>query len=49
MYDFETLALLLRAAGFDRPEQRAFGETALEPPPDSTHRRAETLYVEARR
>jgi SAM-dependent methyltransferase len=49
MYDFQTLALLLRAAGFDRPEQRAFGETALEPPPDSPHRRAETLYVEARR
>src|SRR3954454_6326461 len=24
MYDFETLALLFRAAGFDEPEQRAF-------------------------
>ena len=49
MYDFETLVLLLRAAGFGEPERRAFGETALEPPPDSAHRRDETLYVEARR
>jgi predicted SAM-dependent methyltransferase len=47
MYDFETLALVLRAAGFGNPEQRAFGETALEPMPDSEHRRDETLYVEA--
>jgi predicted SAM-dependent methyltransferase len=47
MYDFETLALLVRAAGFDGPEQRQFGETALEPIPDSAHRRDETLYVEA--
>jgi predicted SAM-dependent methyltransferase len=49
MYDFETLALLLRAAGFRAPEKREFGETDLDPPPDSPHRREETLYVEARR
>ena len=49
MYDLETLALVLRAAGFSSPEQRAFGETDLDPAPDSPHRRDETLYVEARR
>jgi predicted SAM-dependent methyltransferase len=47
MYDFETLELLLRAAGFESPERRAFGESRLEPVPDSEHRRDETLYVEA--
>ena len=47
MYDYDTLALVLRAAGFDEPEQRQFGETALEHTPDSAHRRDETLYVEA--
>ena len=47
MYDYETLALLLRAAGFDEPRQREFGATALERAPDSEHRRDETLYVEA--
>jgi predicted SAM-dependent methyltransferase len=49
MYDFETLSLLLRAAGFRYPERRTFGDTALDPPPDSEHRRDETLYVEAAR
>jgi predicted SAM-dependent methyltransferase len=49
MYDFETLALVLREAGFASPQQRLFGASALEPVPDSPHRRAETLYVEAMR
>lgn len=47
MYDFETLALVLRAAGFQAVEQRAFGQSRLEPAPDSEHRRVGTLYVEA--
>lgn len=47
MYDFETLALLLREAGFRRIEHSAFGESALQPQPDSEHRRRGTLYVEA--
>ena len=47
MYDFETMHLLLTAAGFEHVERRDFGETRLEPPPDSPHRRGETLYVEA--
>jgi SAM-dependent methyltransferase len=47
MYDFETLGLVVRAAGFSRVERRDFGESALDPVPDSAHREPETLYVEA--
>jgi SAM-dependent methyltransferase len=47
MYDFETLAYFLRAAGFPDPEHRGFGESRLSPCPDSEHREAETLWVEA--
>ena len=47
MYDFETLQLLVTAAGFQHVERREFGDTRLDPAPDSPHRRAETLYVEA--
>jgi hypothetical protein len=49
MYDAETLGLVLRAAGFEEPRQRRFGESSFEPAPDSPHREAETLYMEARR
>lgn len=49
MYDVETLALLFRANGFRDPEKKAFGETSLDAAPDTTVRKAETLYVEARR
>jgi predicted SAM-dependent methyltransferase len=47
MYDAETLGLLLRAAGFGTMEQRNFGESQIEPAPDSEHRRVGSLYVEA--
>jgi predicted SAM-dependent methyltransferase len=47
MYDFETLELLLNAAGFEQVARREFGDTQLAQCPDSPHRRAETLYVEA--
>jgi predicted SAM-dependent methyltransferase len=47
MYDFETMRLLLTAAGFEYVEQSAFGESRLRPSPDSPHRRPETLYIEA--
>lgn len=47
MYDAETLGLILRAARFGVVEQRAFGESRIEPPPDSEHRRVGSLYVEA--
>jgi predicted SAM-dependent methyltransferase len=45
-YDFETLALMFEAAGFCAIEQRSFGDSRIEPCPDSEHRRSETLYVE---
>lgn len=46
-YDAETLQFICRAAGFVRVEPRPFGESRLSPVPDSSHRRSETLYVEA--
>ena len=46
-YDFDTLKLLLAAAGFHSVKQRAFGESQLNPCPDGHHRRLGTLYVEA--
>ena len=47
MYDFELLALLLRGAGFSSVNRCRFGESELDPAPDSEHRRGETMYVEA--
>src|SRR5262249_10215856 len=41
MYDAETLALFLSAAGFGDVSARGFGESAISPPPDSEHRRDE--------
>ena len=49
MFDEETLALLFRASGFPTPTRRAFGDSDLDPAPDTERRRAETLYMEARR
>jgi hypothetical protein len=46
MYDFETLALVCKAAGFESIERRGFGDTRLTPIPDSDFRRLDTLYVE---
>jgi SAM-dependent methyltransferase len=47
MYDFDTLALVCNAAGFETVEHRQFGDSRLAPCPDSDHRRRDTLYVEA--
>jgi hypothetical protein len=47
MYDFETLRLLIAAAGFEAVERGGFGDSRIDPCPDSEHRREETLYVEA--
>jgi predicted SAM-dependent methyltransferase len=49
MFDVETLSLLLQAAGFPDPHERAFGDTDLDRAPDTERRRAETLYMEARK
>jgi predicted SAM-dependent methyltransferase len=46
-YDFETLALVCRKAGFDTLKRSSFGCGRLQPCPDSEHRRHESLYVEA--
>ena len=45
-YDWDTLALMAQAAGFWSCERRLFGESDLDPAPDSEERRPETLYVE---
>jgi len=45
-YDWDTLALITQAAGFKACERRLFGESHLDPVPDSEERRPETLYVE---
>lgn len=49
MFDAETLDLLFRASGFLDPSPREFGDTDLDQAPDTERRRAETLYMEARK
>jgi SAM-dependent methyltransferase len=49
MFDAETMELFFRAAGFPDPRQRDFGDTDLADAPDTQRRRAETLYMEARK
>lgn len=49
MYDVETLELLFRASGFPDPRERKFADTDLDHAPDTERRRAETLYMEARK
>lgn len=49
MFDTETLSLLMRAAGFPDPQERAFGDTDLGLAPDTERRRTQTLYMEARK
>jgi predicted SAM-dependent methyltransferase len=49
MFDVEMLGLLFRASGFPDPRERGFGDTDLDQVPDTERRRAETLYMEARK
>lgn len=49
MYDDETLALQVRAGGFPTPQPRKFADSDLDLAPDTERRRAETLYMEARK
>jgi predicted SAM-dependent methyltransferase len=49
MFDTETLSLFFRASGFPDPQERDFGDSELGQPPDTERRRAETLYMEARK
>jgi predicted SAM-dependent methyltransferase len=48
MYDAETLTLLCRAAGFAEAARREWGESWIEPCPDTAERESGTLYVDAR-
>lgn len=45
-WDAETLVLALRTAGFAEVSERAFGESRLDPAPDTPARAAETVYAE---
>jgi predicted SAM-dependent methyltransferase len=49
MYDAETLTLMCRAAGFAEARHTDWGESWIEPCPDSPDRRDGSLYVEARK
>jgi predicted SAM-dependent methyltransferase len=49
VWDAETLELALAEAGFEQVRRRAFGDSDLEPAPDSPHRESETVYAEGRR
>jgi predicted SAM-dependent methyltransferase len=46
MYDRETLVLMCRAAGFPIARAREWGDSDIEPAPDTEARRSGTLYVE---
>jgi predicted SAM-dependent methyltransferase len=46
-WDLETLGLFVQAAGFEHCERRDFGDSRIEPCPDSPHREQESVYVEA--
>jgi SAM-dependent methyltransferase len=45
--DLETLELFVRTAGFEQCEGRGFGDSRIEPCPDSPHCEQEPIYVEA--
>jgi predicted SAM-dependent methyltransferase len=47
MYDAETLTLICRAAGFRSARAREWGDSDLDPSPDTPDREGGTLYVEA--
>lgn len=49
MYDAETLTLMCRAAGFEEAAHRSWGESWIDPPPDTPDREGGTLYVDARK
>jgi predicted SAM-dependent methyltransferase len=48
VWDAETLELVLTEAGFEQVGRRFFGDSDLDPPPDSPHRESESLYAEGR-
>ena len=48
VWDGETLELVLRETGLVDVRRRGFGESGLEPAPDSAEREAESVYAEGR-
>jgi predicted SAM-dependent methyltransferase len=48
VWDAETLELVLTEAGFEQVRHRGFGDSELDPAPDSPHRESETVYAEGR-
>jgi predicted SAM-dependent methyltransferase len=49
VWDAETLELVLAESGFESVQRRSFGDSALDPAPDSPQRESETVYAEGRR
>ncbi len=49
VWDGETLELVLQESGFVDGRRRAYGESDLDPVPDSPLREPESVYAEARR
>lgn len=49
VWDGETLEEALRAAGFRDVGRRAFGDSSLDPPPDTAEREPESVYAEGRK
>jgi len=49
MWDGATLLMVLGEVGFEGARVRAYGDSDIQPAPDSSHRQIESLYVEARR
>jgi hypothetical protein len=49
MYDYETLALYLRMAGFSLIESSSFGKSRIDPCPDSEWRIKDSFYTEAKK
>jgi predicted SAM-dependent methyltransferase len=49
MYDAETLAMVLEAAGLEQVTERPFGDSDLGQAPDTDSRRVNSLYMEGRR
>jgi predicted SAM-dependent methyltransferase len=47
MYDAETLEAFVGAAGFPLVEEMRFGQSRLDPVPDTSFREWDTLYIEA--
>ena len=47
MYDFSTLSLVCRAAGFEELQRCRFGESKIVACPDSVGREGDSLYIEA--